>query len=161
MYKHIARSYNALHQEEQLKKLAIISQHIKIIPPLLDIGCGTGISTNYFGIKARGIDNCKEMLAEGKKKYNNLQYASAEKLPFPNQSFSTIISVTAFHNFNDMEAALKEIKRVSRNNNLAISFLKKSKKLNAFRKLLSRYYKYKEIEEDKDIIFIIKNKKKI
>ena len=56
-----------------------------------------------------------------------------------------------------MEKALKEIKRVSKNNNIAISFLKKSKKLEEFRKLLSKYYQYKEIEENKDAIFIIKN----
>src|SRR3989338_6779840 len=58
MYKHIAKSYNELHQEEQLKKLAIIKQNIKIIPPLLDIGCGTGISTNYFAelIGMQGVD---------------------------------------------------------------------------------------------------------
>jgi len=187
MYKHIAKSYNELHQEEQLKKLAIIKQNIKIIPPLLDIGCGTGISTNYFaeligmqgvdkgnaeswthrvhkgnaGSPYVGVDNCKEMLAEGKKQYHNLQYASAEKLPFTDNSFSTIISVTAFHNFKNMEKALKEIKRVSRNNNIAISFLKKSKKLNSFRNIISKYYKFKEVEEEKDVIFIIRNKKDI
>ena len=101
------------------------------------------------------------MLQEGKKQYKNLHYTSAEKLPFKDKSFSTIISVTAFHNFKNMEKALQEIKRVSKNNNIAVSFLKKSKKLNEFRKILSRYYKYKEVIEDKDIIFIIKNKKKI
>jgi len=159
VYHKIAKSYNKLHREEQLKKLAIIRQHIKIIPPLLDVGCGTGISTNYFGIEAVGADNCKEMLAEGKKQYKNLQFAHAEHLPFPDESFSTIISVTAFHNFKNMEKALQEIKRVSRSNNIAISFLKKSKKLPAFRKLLKKYYAFKEVNEDKDIIFIINEKK--
>ena len=101
------------------------------------------------------------MLEEGKKQYNNLQYAQAEKLPFKDKSFSTIISVTAFHNFKNMDKALKEIKRVSKNNNIAISFLKKSKKLNEFRTLLKKYYNFKEIEEEKDIIFMVKNKKKI
>ena len=155
MYNHIAPSYNTLHKEEQLKKLTIIKKHIKLLPPLLDLGCGTGISTNYFKIKSTGIDNCKAMLREGKKHYNNLIYAHAEKLPFKDKSFSTIISVTAFHNFSNMELALKEIKRVSKTNNIAISFLKKSKKLQDFRTLLKKYYKFKEIEENKDIIFII------
>ena len=48
MYNHIAKSYNELHKEEQIKKLDIIKKNIKIISPLLDVGCGTGISTNYF-----------------------------------------------------------------------------------------------------------------
>src|SRR3989344_6740597 len=155
MYNHKAPSYNPLHQAEQLKKLAIIKKHIKLLPPLLDIGCGTGISTNYFKIKSTGVDNCKAMLREGKKHQSNLLYAQAASLPFSDRSFNTIISVTAFHNFSNMELALKEIKRVSRNNNIAISFLKRSKKLQDFRTLLKRYYRFKEIEEEKDIIFII------
>ena len=85
---------------------------------------------------------------------NNLRYAEAEKLPFKDNTFNTVISVTAFHNFNNMEEALKEILRVSKNNNICISFLKRSKKLPKFRRLIKKYIKLKEIEEDKDIIFL-------
>lgn len=150
MYKHISKSYNELHKEEQIKKLNIIKENIKIIPPLLDVGCGTGISTNFFKVKSIGVDNCKEMI----KGVKNLQYAKAEKLPFKDNTFNTVISVTAFHNFNNMEKALKEILRVSKNNNICITFLKRSKKLAQFRKLMKKYMKFKEIEEDKDIIFV-------
>lgn len=156
MYKHIAPSYNELHKQEQLEKLKIIKKHLKIIPPLLDVGCGTGISTNYFKVKNIGIDNCKEMIKQGTK---NLMKANAEKLPFKDKTFKTIISVTAFHNFKDIEKALKEIKRVSSNNNICITFLKKSKKLNKFRKILKKHFTYKEIEQNKDIIFLIKHTK--
>ncbi|MBU2633642.1 MAG: class I SAM-dependent methyltransferase [Nanoarchaeota archaeon] len=155
MYNIIAKSYNRLHKEEQIKKLKIIKKHLKIIPPLLDIGCGTGISTNFFKTKAIGIDPSKEMI----KNKPNLIQAKAEKLPFKDSSFNTIISVTAFHNFKNMEKALKEIIRVSKNNNIAISFLKRSKKLKNFKKHLKKYFTYKEIEEDKDIIFLIKHPK--
>lgn len=152
MYKHISKSYNELHGEEQLNKLRIIIKNIKIISPLLDVGCGTGISTNFFKIKSVGIDNCKEMINQGAK---NLVYGNAEKLPFKDKSFNTVISVTAFHNIKNMEKALKEIIRVSKNNNICITFLKKSKKLVQFRKLLKKYFSdVKEIEEEKDIIFI-------
>ena len=156
MYKHIASSYNELHKQEQLAKLKIIKKHLRIIPPLLDVGCGTGISTNFFKVKSIGIDNCEEMLKQGK---NNLIKANAEKLPFKNNSFNTIISVTAFHNFKNMEKALKEIIRVSKNNNICITFLKRSKKLAQFKKILNKYFQYKEIEQDKDIIFLIKHTK--
>lgn len=151
MYKHISKSYNKLHKEEQLKKLKLIQKHFKIIPPLLDVGCGTGISTNFFKVKSIGIDNCKEMI----KGVKNLKYAKAENLPFKDKSFNTVISVTAFHNFKNMEKALKEIIRVSKNNNICITFLKRSKKLPKFRKLIKKYFKnIKEIEEEKDIIFL-------
>ncbi|MFH1209961.1 MAG: class I SAM-dependent methyltransferase [archaeon] len=153
MYKNIAKSYNKLHKEEQLKKLKIIKENIKIIPPLLDIGCGTGISTNFFKIKSIGIDPCIEMIRQSKS--NNLIKGYAENLPFKDKSFNTVISVTSFHNFKDMEKALKEALRVSSNKNIAISFLKKSKKLKKFKIILKKYSNFKEIEEDKDLIFIL------
>lgn len=153
MYNHIAKSYNELHKEEQIKKLEIIKENIKIIPPLLDVDCGIGISTNYFNVLSIGIDNSKEMLKQSKE--GNLIYGNAEELPFKDKSFNTIISVTAFHNFKNMGKALKEIKRVSKNNNIAITFLKKSNKLNYFRELLKKYFKFREIPCEQDILLII------
>ena len=153
MYNKIAKSYNELHEEEQIKKLKIIKDNIKIIPPLLDVGCGTGISTNYFECVSIGIDNSKEMIKQGKG--GNLIYGNAEKLPFPDKTFNTVISVTSFHNFKNMEKALLEIKRVSSNQNIAITFLKKSSKLNNFRNLLKKYFKFGEIDCYNDILFIV------
>lgn len=153
MYNKIAKSYNELHKEEQIKKLEIIKENIKVIPPLLDVGCGTGISTNYFNCVSIGIDNSKEMLKQSKQ--GNLIYGNAEKLPFPDKSFNTVISVTSFHNFKNIEKALLEIKRVSSNNNIAITFLKKSLKINNFRELLKKHFKFKEIDCEQDILFIL------
>ncbi|MBS3134167.1 methyltransferase domain-containing protein [Candidatus Woesearchaeota archaeon] len=156
-YSEIASSYNELYKDEQIKKLSMIKRNIKIAPVLLDVGCGTGISTNYFNVKSVGIDNCKEMLNIGRNNgYNNLIYGNAEDLPFKNKSFNTVISVTGFHNFKDMEKALKEVIRVSKNGNIAVSFLKSSSKLKNFRTLIVKYFKkFKEIEDSKDILFII------
>src|SRR3989344_3658991 len=153
MYNKIAKSYNELYKEEQIKKLEIIKETIKIIPPLLDVGCGTGISTNYFNVVSMGIDNSKEMIKQNRE--GNLIYANAEKLPFLDKSFNTIISVTSFHNFKNIEKALLEIKRVSKNNNIAITFLKKSGKLEKFRKLLRKYFKFREFDCYNDILFKI------
>ena len=153
MYNKIAKSYNELHGEEQTKKLEIIKKNIKIIPPLLDVGCGTGISTNYFNVVSIGIDNSKGMLKQSKE--GNLIYGNAENLPFLDKSFNTIISVTAFHNFKNMEKSLLEIKRVSKNNNIAITFLKKSSKMKEFRNLLKKYFKFKEIDCEQDVLFIV------
>ncbi|MEK6932455.1 MAG: class I SAM-dependent methyltransferase [Nanoarchaeota archaeon] len=153
MYNKIAKSYNELHKEEQVKKLEIIKKNIKIVPLLLDIGCGTGISTNYFNVVSIGIDNSKEMIKQSKE--GNLIHGKAEKLPFPDKSFNTVISVTAFHNFKNMEKALLEIKRVSTNNNIAITFLKKSSKIDEFRKLLKKYFKFKEVDCEQDVLFSI------
>ena len=80
-YSVIAPSYNELYREEQLNKLKIIKKHLNVKPSdkLLDIGCGTGVSTNFFKCKTYGIDPCKEMIEKGTK---NLQVAEAESLPF-------------------------------------------------------------------------------
>ena len=92
------------------------------------------------------------MIKQGAK---NLIYGDAEKLPFKDKSFNTVISVTVFHNIKNMEKALKEMIRVSKNSNICITFLKRSKRLVQFRKLLKKYFNnIKEIEEEKDIIFI-------
>jgi ubiquinone/menaquinone biosynthesis C-methylase UbiE len=152
-YSEISKGYDELYKKEQLAKLNIIKNNVKIISPLLDIGCGTGISTNFFKVESTGIDNNKEMLKLAPK---NCSYANAESLPFEDNSFNTIISVTVFQNINNMEKALKEIKRVSSNNNIYITFLKKSSKLKKFRKLINQYFEnIKEIEESKDIIFLV------
>ena len=62
-YNKISKGYNELYKEEQLKKLGIIKNNIKIKNGdlLLDVGCGTGLSSD-FGCKVIGIDNSLELL---------------------------------------------------------------------------------------------------
>ena len=49
---------------------------------------------------------------------NKLQVADARELPFQDDSFDLVISITTVHNFDrkDCMAALKEISRVSKGN---------------------------------------------
>ena len=138
-YNKIAKGYNELHKKEQLNKIKIIKQHIKPKPLILDIGAGTGISSEPFN--AIAIDPSINML----KQYKGIKVlAKAEYLPFKDKTFNTIISVTALHHTN-IKQALKEIKRVSKKGaQVAITILKKSKiKL-----------PFKKIEESKDYIYI-------
>lgn len=149
-YNKISKGYNELYKEEQLKKIKIIKKYIKPKGLLLDIGAGTGISTKAFTKKALciALDPSKEML----KKYPGLKVVGkAENLPFKDNTFDIIISVTALHHANP-EKAISEIKRVAKPNaQIAISILKKSKRLPGIKKLLKNF---KEIEEEKDIILI-------
>lgn len=139
-YNKIAKGYNELHKEEQLKKIKIIKQNIKIKQPVLDIGAGTGISSEPF--KAIALDPAINMLKQYKGKK---VVGKAENLPFKDNTFNTIISVTALHHTN-IKKALKEIKRVAtKDAQIAITILKKSKiKL-----------PYKKIEESKDYIYFL------
>lgn len=148
-----AKSYNSLHKEEQLKKLRIISQYIKPkrSETLLDVGCGTGISTKFWKCKAIGIDPSKELVKICGKQ---CRVGKAEKLPFKDRSFDFVISVTAIQNFDNIEKGLKEMKRVAKRD-VVITALKKSSKTDRIKNSIKNHLKImKEMEEEKDIIFI-------
>ncbi|MBS3107561.1 class I SAM-dependent methyltransferase [Candidatus Woesearchaeota archaeon] len=156
-YSETAESYNALYGEEQEDKLKWIRQNLIVGRKLLDIGCGTGVSTKYFSDKAIcvGLDRSKEMLDKAKGDFITV-LGTAENLPFPDKSFDTVISVTAIHNFEDYIAALNEIKRVMKENgSVAISVLKRSSRAEEIVKMIKAYFKItKEIEERQDFILI-------
>ncbi len=148
-YDKIAKGYDELYKEEQLKKVKLIIKHLNIKnEKVLDIGCGTAFYSNLFK-NYTGIDNSKKMI-KGKKE---CIYANAESLPFNDESFDAVICITSIHNFKDIKKALNEMKRVCKNK-IAISVLKKAKKFEEIKKLIKDNFKVQEIEEEKDIIFI-------
>jgi len=89
---------------------------------VLDVGCGKGFMLYDLwkavpGITIRGIDvseyaieNCKEEM----KPY--LEIGDARHLPFDDNSFDVVISITTQHNLNrdDCAQGLREIERVNR-----------------------------------------------
>jgi ubiquinone/menaquinone biosynthesis C-methylase UbiE len=88
---------------------------------ILDIGCGTGISTrqlydNFPDTTVVGIDKSENMLAEARKSSPlsiRYQVASAEDIPFESGTFSIVTAIGSFHWFAN-ERALSEIRRVLR-----------------------------------------------
>jgi ubiquinone/menaquinone biosynthesis C-methylase UbiE len=97
---------------------------------ILDIACGTGeleriLVNNYPNLNIIGVDISEKMLDVAKSKFPNSQQieflkASANSLPFPDSSFDTIISASAFHYFNNPVNALQEMKRVLKPNGKVI-----------------------------------------
>lgn len=156
-YNQISKGYDELYGEEQFKKLDIIKNNLDIKKNdlLLDVGCGTGISSQ-FNCKVIGLDPSIKLLKfKNKAKINSV----AEKLPFKDNIFDFIISITAIHNFQDIEKSFKEIKRVGKNK-FVFSILKKSKKFDEIENLIKKYFNIEEIiEEDKDAIFFLKENK--
>ncbi len=153
-YDQISGSYNSLHKEEQLKKLAIIKKHLKVSPEdkLLDVGCGTGISSD-FPCTVIGIDPSEDLLKLNP--YKEKILAKAESLPFEDNQFDIVISVTAIHNFDDIEKGLREMRRVGKER-FVFSVLKRSAKIKDIKELINRYFKVSFIiEEEKDIIFFV------
>ncbi len=154
-YNAISDGYNELYGKEQFNKLSIIKNNININKntKILDIGCGTGISSD-FDCYVVGIEPSIELLKRNK---NNGKFLGvAESLPFKDSSFGYVISVTAMHNFKNIGKSINEMKRVGRQN-FVFSVLKRAKKFNFITGLIRKNFKIdKVIEEEKDSIFFCK-----
>lgn len=151
-YDTISPGYNELYEEEQIKKLKLIKTKIKIKAnsKLLDVGCGSGISSD-FECFAVGIDPSMELLKINKSGKKIL--GIAEALPFKDSSFDYVISITSLHNFFDVRKSIREMLRVGKNY-FVLSILKKSKDFNKIRKLINGDLRvYDVMEEEKDLVF--------
>ena len=163
-YNGIASGYDSLHKEEQLKKFQIVDDSGIIISSdnLLDVGCGTGFSLNYFKVKsATGIDPADKLVEQyfGSQK---ILVGPAEELPFEDSSFDVVVSFTAIQNFDDVRKGLSEIKRVGKNR-FALTILKGVSFFDEIESTLREVFpddafSIEKIEEDKDYIFIIRAK---
>ncbi len=84
---------------------------------ILDIAAGTGTSSMALlaeGVEVVAADFSKGMLAEGKKRYPQLEFvfADAMKLPFEDASFDVVTMSFGLRNVADHKVALKEFFRV-------------------------------------------------
>ena len=152
-YDSIAKGYTELHKDEQLKKIQLIKDNLVLGKEdlLLDVGCGPYFAD--FECTVVGIDPSIELLKQTK---IPVCQAIAEALPFKDNSFDVIVSITALQNFEDLDKALDEIKRVGKER-FVITFLQKAAKKDLFLDKINEYFKiYKVIMEEKDIILFLR-----
>lgn len=105
------------------KKLA---EHYKLKPgqKVLDVGCGMAhllyeLTQEVPGILVYGIDISQYALTHAKEEIRDrLQYGQAQNLPFDDDEFDLVISLTTLHNLKvyDLKKAVQEIARVSKGN---------------------------------------------
>lgn len=92
-------------------KMKFAEDHIHGSKKLLDVGCGEG---GYFflykemGISYDGIEPDESIIKPGEP----VKVAVAEKIPFPQASFDTIICMDVMEHVNDPKKAMEEIRRV-------------------------------------------------
>ncbi len=119
--------YGGYTYDGRWKKVAdSMVQHYGLKPgdKVLDVGCGKGFLLYDFtqvlpGIKVTGLDISKYAIENAKHEVKPyLQQGHAKKLPFKDNSFDLVVSITTLHNLYCYELfnALKEIQRVSKKN---------------------------------------------
>ena len=167
-YNSIAPGYDALYGEEQRKKLEIVREFIEsdldlkltrgII--LVDVGCGTGISTTILPVYCVGIDPAIELLRQADiarlelnrcindeqtqtshSKYLGNILGLSEALPIKNRASTITVSVTAVHNFIDIKTGIQEIVRIT-TERVVISILKRAKQLDEIMKMINKYHSF-------------------
>jgi len=170
------KRYKAIQEEKYGIILENYGAHGKII---LDMGCGTGLFFEYItkSIKKQGERNCNyvavdiswSMLLRFKSKifnFNHKNYAlnlilsDMEYLPFRENIFDSIFSLTSFQNLPHIQIGITESFRVSKNNaDYNFSILKKKFELELLLKILKPKIKEMEvIEKEKLEDFIIQGK---
>lgn len=93
---------------------------------IVDLGTGTGavathILNNYKGIASLSVvDLCTEMLDKITDSRITKYEASLENLPFKDNSFDIIVSRQCLHYVENLETAMKEIKRILKPGGLMI-----------------------------------------
>jgi len=106
---------------------------------ILDIGCGKGfllyeIALLVPGIEVFGIDVSDYAIANAKEEIKDrLQIGNATKLPFPDDYFDLVFSITTLHNLHnyDLDQALREMERVGKRKYLCVeSYRNESEKAN-------------------------------
>jgi ubiquinone/menaquinone biosynthesis C-methylase UbiE len=111
---------------KHIRKQLIQNAHGQV----LEIGSGTGINFPYYrqAEKVIAIEPEPLMREQSLKRIQNphvpieVLEARAEELPFPDDSFDTIVSTLVFCTIPDPEKALQEVKRVCKTNGTVLFF---------------------------------------
>ncbi|SDT85514.1 class I SAM-dependent methyltransferase [Desulfobacula phenolica] len=134
--------YGGYHYDGRWKKVAdemVEHYQLKSGDRVLDVGCGKGFLLYEFtqsqpGLEVVGLDISDYAIKNAKPEIKPyLQKGHAKELPFEDNSFDLVVSVTTLHNLYCMEffSALKEIQRVSKNSYVCVeSYRNEQEKVN-------------------------------
>jgi ubiquinone/menaquinone biosynthesis C-methylase UbiE len=147
LYDTTAAMYNSRYKRIQSEKYKHIVGQFGKTDVVLDVGCGTGLLALFLGHKVAcivGVDFSAEMLRiasehiKSKAIKGSLIRADADSLPFRNNIFTKIASVSLLQNMPDPEGAICEVARVLGGGGvIAITCLKKKYSLSELRSMIA------------------------
>lgn len=109
---------------EKVARMMVEHYGLKPGDKILDIGCGKGYLLYDFtkvvdGLELHGIDISEYAIENSKPEIKEkLQLGNATSLPWPDNYFDFVYSITTLHNLHNFEldAALREMERVGKGN---------------------------------------------
>ena len=132
------RTYDRLEKAAVLRALQPLPRGKK----LLDVGCGTGHWSAFFsdqGFEVTGVDLAPEMIAvAGNKRipHATFQVADGQALPFKDNRFDAVVSITTLEFVSDADRVVREMVRCVRQpgGRLLVGVLNSLARLNIERK---------------------------
>jgi SAM-dependent methyltransferase len=100
---------------------AQIHAHLQNATSVVNIGAGTG-SYEPKGVQGMAVEPSVEMISQRPADAFPVLRARAESLPFADKSFSHAMTVLSMHHWADRESAFREIRRVTRERFVAVSW---------------------------------------
>lgn len=148
-YGTLSKKYAEARREYPSEVLDYLWTFIKpSYPKILDIGCGTGISSRQLaeiGADVTAVDRDKFMVEQAVKENIDIKYyvAEAEHLPFADDTFDVVTAFSSFH-WTKHEEALGEIKRVLKNDGVVFIVNKENGSLRTeYKKLMDPLIEHK------------------
>ncbi|MFH1545573.1 MAG: methyltransferase domain-containing protein [archaeon] len=167
-----SEKYDEAHNLESKKIQFIHEDFLKYLSSLpkkalvLEAGCGTGkdlVEIREKGFRAVGFDISRKMVEEtGKKlkekKFNDVKVfvGDAERIPFENELFDSVVMVATLHHLKNNEKGIREMSRVLKKGGTMIIgsepnswpyYFKKVKHSRVGRKIVSFFRKDYNVEE--------------
>lgn len=139
LYNATAEFYNRRYQEIQKRKFQRITSDLIKVKRILDVGCGTGLLIDELARDKHqivGVDLSSKMLRKAKRHEGGVTLisADADKLPFKDESFDAVVSVTLLQNMPNPKHAVREMARVAKQGGIiAITSLKHKHSANQVR----------------------------
>lgn len=97
------------------KEAELFQRYLPFKGLVLDFGCGDGFFARVVFDKVdAGVDLADSRIEEAREKesYRKLVVYDGKRLPFPDKSYSTVVSNCVFEHLPDLDQALEEIYRV-------------------------------------------------